>query len=300
MLKKLSVLVPVVMLPLGLWLGYRAFGDYGFAEILASIRSIPSINLALALLFVAGSYLSLTFFDALAVRSIGKELPYPRVALASFVSLSIGHTVGFAVFSTGALRYRFYSGCGFSAVEVGRIILFCAVTVGLGLTSLAGFALVLNPEAASSLLHVPPSAALGIGMTCLALVSGYVLLAWKLRRAVCIRGHEFRLPNARLAAAQIAIGMANFAFVAGALHQLLAGAAAYSATVTAYVVGNATALLSHVPGGLGVLEYVVVTLIGQSDVIGALIAFRIVYFLLPLLLGSVLLGGAEVVRWRAR
>jgi uncharacterized membrane protein YbhN (UPF0104 family) len=106
------------------------------------------------------------------------------------------------------------------------------------------------------------------------------------------------VPNARIATAQIAIGTANFGFVAATLYQLLAGAAAYPETVAAYVLGNVTALMSHVPGGLGVLEYVISSLVIHGQVVGALIAFRIVYFLVPLVLGSVLLAAAEVSRWR--
>jgi glycosyltransferase 2 family protein len=100
--------------------------------------------------FVAASYLCLTGFDALAVRYAGRSLPYRQVALTSFVSLSIGHNVGGAAFSSGALRYRFYSGFGLSALDVGKIIVFCGLTVTLGLVTLAGIALLLGPELGSA------------------------------------------------------------------------------------------------------------------------------------------------------
>ncbi len=122
------------------------------------------------------------------------------------------------------------------------------------------------------------------------------MLAWW-RPPIVIRGYTFRVPDVRMAAAQIAIGTANFAFVAAALYQLLAGSVEYTKTVAAYVFGNITAWLSHVPGGLGVLEFVIASLVTHSNVIGALIAFRMVYFLVPLLIGSALLIGAEAIRW---
>jgi hypothetical protein len=287
------------MLPLGIWLGYRAFRDHTIADIVASIASIPLVNLALAFACAAASYLCLTGFDALAVRHVGHSLPYRKIALTSFTSLSIGHNVGVAVLSSGALRYRFYSGFGLSAVEIGEIILFCALTVGLGLVGLGGIVLLLRPDFGLGMIGLSPTAARGVGILCLALVSLYVLVAWRLRRPLCIGGHEFRLPNPRIAAVQIAIGTVNFAFVAASIYQLLAGAAGYTETVAAYVLGNATALLSHVPGGLGVLEFVIASLVAHGNVIGALITFRIVYFLVPLLLGSSLLIVAEFVRWRA-
>jgi uncharacterized membrane protein YbhN (UPF0104 family) len=287
------------MLPLGAWLGYRVFRDHSLTEIVQSVAGIPSANLVLAIACAAASYLCLTGFDTLAVRHVGRPLPYRKVALTSFVSLSIGHNVGIAVLSSGALRYRLYSGFGLSALEVGQIILFCAITVGLGLMSLGGLVLLVRPDLGLGTIGLTSAAARGIGVLCLGLAGAYVLLAWRRRRPLSIRGHDFSMPNARIAMAQVGVGTANFAFVAATLHQLLAGSAEYTGTVAAYVLGNATALVSHVPGGLGVLEYVISSLVAQGNVIGALIAFRIVYFLVPLVLGSILLVGAELFRSRA-
>jgi uncharacterized membrane protein YbhN (UPF0104 family) len=286
------------MLPLGIWLGYRAFRDHSLADIAESVARIPLSNLALAFASATASYVCLTGFDTLAVRHVGHPLPYRQIALTSFVSLSIGHNVGVAVLSSGALRYRMYSGFGLSALEVGQVILFCALTVGLGLMTLGGLVLLLWPDLGLGALGLPSAAARGVGVLCLALAGTYVLLAWQ-GRPLSIRGRDYRVPNAQIAMAQIAIGTANFGFVAATLHQLLAGSTAYPQTVAAYVLGNVTALMSHVPGGLGVLEYVISSLVTHGQAVGALIAFRIVYFLVPLALGSMLLAAAEVFRWRA-
>lgn len=298
-LKRLSVLIPIVMLPLGLWLGYRAFYAYSWSEIAASVTLIPTSNLALAVIYVAGSYLCLTGFDTLAVRYLGRSLQYRKISLTSFISLSISHTIGLSPLSSGALRYRFYSGFGLSGVDVGKIIVFCAVTVGLGLMSLGGLVLFLKPDPSLSLLGLTPAAARDVGLLCLGLVSAYVVLAWSLRRPLSLRGHEFCLPTAGIAVAQIIVGTANFAFVAAALQALLTGAATYPETIGAYVLGNAAGLLTHIPAGLGVFEFVITSLVAHGNVVGALIAFRIVYFLVPLVLGSTLLVAAELVRWRA-
>src|SRR3712207_8967800 len=51
---------------------------------------------------------------------LGRPLSYPKVALASFVSLSLGHNIGFAGLSSGAIRYRFYSRAGLTAEEVAK------------------------------------------------------------------------------------------------------------------------------------------------------------------------------------
>ena len=294
-----SAVIPVVMLPLGLWLGWRAFRGQSLAGILAAVAELPAPHLAAAIACTVASYACLTGFDALGVRYAGRGLPYRKVALTSFVSLSIGHTVGVAVLSSGALRYRLYTRFGLRGRDVVRIVLFSGVTVGLGLTVLGGLALLFRPGLAEELmaLGIGTGGARALGAALVAAGPAYVLAAWRIRRPLTLRGHEFRLPTPGIAAAQLAVGTVNFAFVAGALHQLLAAAAPYADIVAAYVLGIAAGLVSHVPGGLGVLEYVISSLIGREAVIAAPISFRILYFLLPLLAGSTLLLATEL--WRA-
>ncbi|MGE3474203.1 MAG: hypothetical protein AB7H70_00200 [Rhodospirillaceae bacterium] len=299
-LKKVSVLIPVVMLPLGAWLGYRTFEDRSAAEIWSAVTGLPAFRLILAFACAAGSYLCLTGFDTLAIRTLGKRIAYPKIALTSFISLGIGHTVGVAVLSSGALRYRLYAGFGLTAGDVAKVILLCAVTVGLGLIGLGGLSLVVRPHLDIGGFEMSPFLARSVGALCLALLGLYVFTAWRRKTPLHVRGHEIRLPNARIAMAQVALGIVNFAFVAGTLYQLLAGAASYGQTVSAYVIANLSALVSHVPGGIGVLEYVISKLVNHGDVLGALIAFRIIYFLVPLTLAITLLIATEAYRWRRK
>jgi uncharacterized membrane protein YbhN (UPF0104 family) len=122
-----------------------------------------------------------------------------------------------------------------------------------------------------------------------------MVLSIFLRGELKVRSWRFTLPPLRLAGLQILVGTVNFAFVAACLHQLLNGEVGYMETTAAYVVGNLTALVSHVPGGLGVLEATIGFLLGGSASIGALIAFRVVYFFIPLPLGVVSLLASEAL-----
>ncbi|HUG62534.1 MAG TPA: UPF0104 family protein, partial [Methylomirabilota bacterium] len=131
----------------------------------------------------------------------------------------------------------------------------------------------------------------------------YLAVAVFFRRPIGFRRFTLEAPTLRLAVGQIAVGTANFACVAGCLHQALAAVAntAYLQTAAVYVIANATALVSHVPGGLGVIESVVMVLHPGQDLIGPLLVFRFVYFLAPLMIGGPLLAGSEAVfRWRDR
>lgn len=275
---------------------YHTLSGYSLDEIVQSIKAIPLQRLLFAGAFAAASYFCLSWFDWLAVRYAGKPLPYRKTALASFCSLSLGHNIGFAALSSGAIRYRFYSRWGMSPGQIAKVIIFCGVTVGLGLLTLGGVALLLRPDLAAKMTGLTPPLAMGIGGFCLALSALYLLAAAFVRGKVTIRGWSLPMPDVKLAAAQIAIGSANFACVAACLHQTLSSAAdlPYFAVAAAYVIANGSALLTHVPGGLGVIESVVMFLLPGGKLVGALVMFRVIYYLAPLCIGGPLFGLTEI------
>ena len=292
----LRTVIALAAVALAAYLIYRTLSRYTFEQILQSISSIPASRVGMSLACVAASYLCLTGFDWLALRYVNHCLPYRYVALASFCSLSLGHNIGFAALSSGAIRYRFYSRFGIGLGDIAKIILFCGVTVGLGLIILAGLALVSSPVLASEMTGLPRATLLGIGISCLSLAVAYVGLARFVRAPIRIRRWTLELPPWRLAVGQILIGPLNFAFVAAALYHVLAdlGEVSYPQVVTAYVIGLTSSLLAHAPGGLGVLETVLMFLIPGKQIIGGLIAFRVVYFFIPLLIGAPLFALSEI------
>jgi glycosyltransferase 2 family protein len=280
---------------------YRTLRGYSLDEIVKSIQAIPLQRILLAGVFSAGSYFCLGWFDFMAVRYAGKPLPYRKVALASFCALSLGHNIGFAALSSGAIRYRFYSRWGMSPGQVAKVIIFCGVTVGLGMLTLAGVALMLRPNLAARMIGLTPSLAMTIGALCLMLSALYVIAAAFVHREVTIRNWRLPMPPLKFAIAQIGVGSANYACVAGCLHQTLsaAGEVPYLAVAAAYVIANTGALITHVPGGIGVVESVVSYLLPGAGVIGALVMFRVMYYLVPLSIGGPLFGLTELY-FRAR
>jgi glycosyltransferase 2 family protein len=289
-----------VLVCLAAFLLYRTLSRYEPEQIVRTVTAIPTLRLLAASAFAAASYLCLTGFDALAVRYAGHVLPYRQVALTSFVSLSIGHNIGFAAMSSGTIRYRFYSALGLSAGEVAKVIIFCGVTVGLGLMILGGAALLLRPDLAQEITRLGRPILLGLGAGCLALGALYVALAAWVKKPIKLWKWSFNLPSLGLAIGQVIIGPLNFALVAGCLHQALAAVneVAYAGVAAVYVIANVTALISHVPGGLGVIESVVTFLLPQAEVLGAVLVFRFVYFLVPLCLGGLLFAASELMRRR--
>jgi uncharacterized membrane protein YbhN (UPF0104 family) len=296
------IVIALAALVLAAFLIHRTLSRYTFEQILQSIGAIPLSRVGMGLGCVAASYVCLTGFDWLALRYVNQRLPYRYVALASFCSLSLGHNIGFAALSSGAIRYRFYSRFGVGLGDIAKVILFCGVTVGLGLLVLAGLGLVSNPETASEMTGLSRQTVLGIGLACLCLAMAYVALARFVRTPIQIRNWSLEFPPWRLALGQIFIGSLNFAFVAAALYHVLAdlGDVSYSQVATAYVIGLASSLIAHAPGGLGVLETVLMFLIPGDQIIGGLIAFRVIYFFIPLFIGAPLFALSEVAFRRSR
>src|SRR5688572_3544994 len=255
-------LLAVAAVSLAAFLLYRTLSRYSFDEIVASVLAVPAARLAGAAAFAAASYLCLTGFDWLAVRYAGKPLPYRKTALASFVSLSLGHNIGLAALSSGAIRYRFYSRWGLSTGDVAKVILFCGATVALGLGTLGGVALLLRSDLAADITGLGRGIVLALGVACLAIIAAYLLLSAFVRRPLTCRRWSLEMPPLRLAVVQVMVGPLNFACVAACLHQALASVAdtPYLAVASVYVIANVTSLISHVPGGLGVIESVVMFL----------------------------------------
>lgn len=277
------------------FLVYRSLGRYSVEEIRLSVASIPQQRLLFAFAFVIASYTCLSGFDWLAVRYAGRALPYRQVALASFCSLSIGHNVGMAALSSGAVRYRFYSRWGLSGEQVAKVIIFCGVTVGLGLVALAGLALIITQGRGGDLLGINEMMAVTLGCICLLVPTLYLLICWRVERPLILYRWSFQPPSVWLALGQIAVGTLNFACVAACIHQLLLGISAvnYLTVATAYVTANIAALISHVPGGLGVLEATILGVLPVDASIGALVVFRILYFFVPLMVGVPTLVASE-------
>ncbi|MDP2354885.1 MAG: lysylphosphatidylglycerol synthase domain-containing protein [Beijerinckiaceae bacterium] len=286
---------------LAAFLLHRIFREYSWQEFQSALASAPKMRLAAAFGFAAASYLCLTLFDWMATRYAGFPMPWRRAAHASFTALSLGHNIGFAALSSGAVRYRFYTRWGMSREGVAKVILFCGATVALGLLTLIGFTFLVRAADAATITGLSEGAAMACGATALALCAAWLLCAAFIRRPLHIRRWSFTFPPLRLALGQIVVGSVNFAFVAACLHQAIRAFAevSYPSVATAYVLANGASLVSHVPGGLGIIESVIVYLVPGASLIAALIVFRATYFFIPFVFGLFTVAITELF-WRTR
>ena len=257
-----------------------------WAELMTDVVRVPRGYFALAIALTFLNYLVLTGYDLIAFVYIGKTLPRARVMLTSFLAYAIANNVSFAMLSGASVRYRFYSRWGVTGEELSRIVFSYSVTFWLGLFALGGLSLVLMP--------LPMSGQLPAGG--FAIVAGWALLLIPLAylaatglRTTPLRLWKFALtlPTPRVGVAQLTLSVIDWALAGAVLYVLLPPSElSFLPFMGVFLVAILLGMASHVPGGLGVFEGLMVLLLkpylDSSQLLPALVVYRAVYYLLPL------------------
>jgi phosphatidylglycerol lysyltransferase len=300
-------LVALGLFGLAIWVLHQALSGYHLSEIREALHAVPAGQLLLALLLTGASYLTLGGYDTLALRYLGKPLPYRKSLPASFVSYAFANNTGsWSIIASSTVRYRFYGALGLSGEEVARIIGFCMLTFWLGVLSLGGSALLLEPLPVPAGLPLFSDLLLRLlGLLALLAVGAYLVASLKRQKPLPLGRMNISLPSPRLAAAQVLTAVVDLLCTCAALYVLLPAETNlhFPVFVGLYFLALLIGLASNVPGGLGVFETVMLLLLAPSiagpAVIGALLLFRVIYYLLPLALAALLLGAIELHRRRA-
>lgn len=294
----------VALLGVAVFVLHHLLGKYHWRDILERVQAISNTKLLRAAFFTCAGYGCLTLYDALAVRFAGARVPYPRVALISFMGYAIGHNVGLNSISGGAVRYRAYTALGLSAKQIATIIAFGTLTFFLGASVLLGVSLLSNAGLSRSVLHVHAWLALAAGGLLLAAVAAYLWLVCTRHAPLKFRKFEIPVPKPRVAFAQIGISCIDMLCATSVLYVLLPREAAigFFAFAGVYLLALAAGAVSNVPGGIGVFEFVLLLLmpaVPKDRLLGALIAYRAIYYFAPFAIALVLLGAHEVWIHRA-
>jgi phosphatidylglycerol lysyltransferase len=294
----------VALLGVALFVLHHLLGKYHWRDILDRVQAISNTKLLRAAFFTFAGYGTLTFYDALAVRFAGARAPYPRVALISFMGYAIGHNVGFNSISGGAVRYRAYTELGLSAKQIATIIAFGTLTFFLGASLLLGISLLSNAGMSGSVMHVPEWLALLLGALLLTGDCAYLWMVCTHHAPLKIRRFEIPVPTPSVAFGQIVISCIDMLCATSVLYVLLPREAAigFAAFAGVYLIALAAGAVSNVPGGIGVFEFVLLLLmpsVPKDRLLGALIAYRAIYYFAPFAIALVLLGAHEVWIHRA-
>jgi glycosyltransferase 2 family protein len=277
--------------------------DWG--EVWASVRNTPGPALAAAIVLAAASHLLYSCFDLIGRRYTGHDLSAPSVMAVNFISYAFNLCLGSLVGAVG-FRYRLYSHLGLDNGVITRILSMSVLTNWLGYKLLAGWLFVVHP------LPLPPGWQIGyhglqwLGAGLMLISLGYVGACARLGDHVWNwRGHELYLPPWRMAALQMAVSCVNWSLMAGVIFVLLREQVAYTDVLTVLLIGAIAGVVAHVPGGLGVFEFVFIALLSYripaTQLLGALLGYRAIYYIAPLMAAALLYLVMELrARQRAR
>lgn len=266
-----------------------------FDMIARSVAAVSAQAYALAALSAVIAYLALAWYDRIALIHLNRHrnISWLYIATCSFVTYALGHNIGASVLSGGLVRLRAYCAKGLSPGEVAVLVGLCSFTFGYGTLILMGIVFVAEPQIVQSLvdvvprLNLPASLVQLIGVCMLALCALYVIGSWRGLKPLRIRKFYVFYPKLPIVARQLIAAPLEIIAAAGIIYFALpeAGNPGFMVVLGAFLLSFSAGLLSQTPGGIGVMEAVflaVVHTIPPSDVIAALLVWRLMYLLIPL------------------
>lgn len=303
--KWLMSAITLVLFVLAVMAIYRLLHEIQPQQLWDELRSVSPTSLLLSLLFMVLSFVFMVGYDASALHYIGKKLPWRTISLASFIGYAFSNTLGMALVSGATVRYRIYVQAGLDAMDVARVAAFCAIAYGIGAHVVAALGLAWYPELLAEWLSLPPVALRTLGIGGLVLAVGVVVWLMLKPRSVTIWRWRIDLPGWRLSMAQLGISLLDILSAGACLYVLLpADSIPFGAFVLIFILAATAGVISHVPSGLGVFEVVMLAglqgYVPTEQLAVALVLFRGIYYLLPLIVASILLVWRELSEPRSK
>lgn len=293
-------LLSVLLFAVALWALYHGLADVHLRDVAAEIRAQTWGRLGGALALTFGSYVLLTLYDFIGLHYLDRRLPYPKVALASFVGYAVSNSVGHSLLVGAPIRYRLYAASGLSALDVGKLLVYSTTMIWVGFIAVSGLLFTVEPLGLpSSLAFLPFSTTVPIGVVFLLLTCAFLLYSFLGRKAIRFRRWEIEVPQPRLVIPQLLAAGADWVLAATVLYLLLPRTVDVRWTVFVAIVllAQLVGYASQVPGGLGIFESTILLLMAPPNpaaLVGALVLFRLTYYVLPLAIGVALLLVREI------
>ena len=285
--EKVKPFLIVAVLSGALLILYNQLKHYHYHDLTDQLKAYSRWTIALALAITSFNYFILTFYDVLAMQYIKKKLPYRNVALASFMSYVFSYNIGLSLFGSSTIRYRFYASWNLESSDIAKIIAFCVSTFWIGLATMGGVSLALTPTSASMF----PKFGLWtniLGLVMVLAVLAYGFACFKKKQALHFKSLSIGFPSLRLALSQVVVSSLDWVLASCVLYVLLPlGKPSFLPFLGIFVIAQLAGATSHVPGGLGVFDSLIMLALSssvRSDVLfGILIVYRGIYYLTPLL-----------------
>ena len=290
--KLLSPLIGLAVMIAAVWVLVRILRNVKLADVYAGLSAMSFGSVIAALALVALSYICLIGYDLMSLHHLGKRLSLLQVAVGGFASFALANTLGFVLLTAGSVRYRVYGPSGVTAPDVAVITIMSGLTFALSATLIMGVSLLLAPQFATVVDGLPSWANWTLGISIVAGLSGYVGWVSSGRKAITWSGYEISLPGPISTIAQLAAGVGDMVCASAALYLLLPSdpGTGYPVFVGLFAVAITLGLLSHVPGGVGVFESIMLLAVPNiplEKMLASLLVFRVLYYLLPMLVAII-------------
>lgn len=305
-LHKLFPVAALIVFVAALWALHREISHFKFSEFRVYIHKLSVLQLSIAIVGTIAGYFALIGYDCFAMRYVQRRLSYRRIALTSFVGYAFSMNIGQSVLSGGAVRMRLYSSWGLGAGEITRIIGFNIVVGFIGQLLAGGILFSFGDFTPPGTVQLPFQSFRGLGIVLLLGVAGFFILIGMKRSAIQIRNWKFELPPLRIAVPAITLATIDWLLAGTVLYFLMPQDAGLGIWhfLGIVLISQTFGLISMVPGGLGVFETAMIHLlpdsIPNSTALSALIAYRVIYYLVPFILAILLLGGHEIATRKQR
>jgi phosphatidylglycerol lysyltransferase len=273
---------------------HHLLSQLSYNDLVHALVAQSSVHLALAIGATIISYLFMTAYDKSALHYAGVTLKNSTTLLTSFIAFALGNTVGFGALAGGAVRLRLYSAAGLEPAQVTKVIGFNVVSFSLGIVTFGAAGLLWGAQSVAHKTGFSANMLQIMSLLVLMVVVSFFLMC-AVRRSVMLWRWRIALPDFNMALVQLGIAAGDMFFAALTLWVLLpAGSMTFPSFIALYMMALALGVISHVPGGLGVFEVVMLMGIGHhvpvDQVAGALLLYRCIYFILPLALATLLLA----------
>jgi uncharacterized membrane protein YbhN (UPF0104 family) len=272
------------------WLLYKELRGLSLDDLADSFAAIPARGWLLSAICTLAAYAALAGYDRIALLHLERRVSWLFIALCSFTTYALSHTIGASVFSGAVVRYRAYSSRGLTPQEIGVLVAFCSFTFALGVVLLTGLVLIVEPEITERIGDlVPEGLSITTGYVLLAFVGFYVVGSWLGLKPWKIGSLTLQYPRLPVVARQLVVAPLELLAAAGIVYFVLpeAGNPGYFTVLGIFLISFSVALLSHAPGGVGVLELVFIMALpdmNPADVLAALLVFRAFYLIIPFLI----------------
>ncbi|MBN8554757.1 MAG: UPF0104 family protein [Deltaproteobacteria bacterium] len=292
-------ILPIVFFFAAMFVLYRELHHYTLDTLLAHLNDFTSTQIFLAIALTYLCYFALTAYDALALHYIKQKLSFGRLVISSFLGYSFSNNLGWPIITGTSMRYRFYSRWKISALNAAKVVAFTNVTCWTGIAFIGAIIFFYEPVSLAGIGFLEGHTTLPLGFISLAVTLLFLVFVFYRKKPVPLGSWNIPIPTPQMAAGQIAASSVDWILAASVFFVLLPAGHGmdFLQILQIFILAQIVGLISHVPGGLGIFEALIVRFLSENisrpEILGSLLVFRLIYYILPLFTGLTVLGAYE-------